>query len=138
MTQAELLRIVRKARKTALFTWHDARWWVGPLPRRETLCIERDSKGFDWRGREGHEDHEDPGHGFMSVKDAAKHLRGDEVIRLQCWGTGNISGNSHNSELLDIWHLDLKTAAKVEIMPTGRINNNIGNPTTTGVLPHAR
>lgn len=138
MTQDALLKIVRKARKTALFRWHDARWWVEPLPRKETLYVERDSQGFDWRGREDLEDHEDPGHEFMSVEAAAQHLKGDEIIRLQCWGTGNISGNRDNSELLDIWHLDLSTGEKIEVAPDGRPNNNIGNPTTTGVLPHAR
>jgi len=132
MTQAALLRIVRAARKGMIFRRMSYGWDIDDLPRRETIRVECDENGcFDYRGRE---DYEGPYEEFMSVEAAAKHLQGDEVIRLQLWGHPFAGGGRGNNELLDIAHLDLITGQKIEVQPPNDSKVPIGR-TTTGVLP---
>ncbi len=125
MTKAALLRIVRQARKTAMFRWSNGIGWETlPLPRNEQLLVEEDDLGIDYRGREDDDDYE--WFNIMTVPSSAHKLTGDEVLRIQCW---------QRDTLRDVWHLDLRTGEKVEVAPGYRPRTNVENPTTTGVLP---
>ena len=127
--------MIREVRRHGLWTFIDRDYWrtrpgavvCGLWVTRtleDRLLVEYTDLGFDYRGREAEPDDDDLEELHCSIDEAASRLRGDEVIRLTCW--------SRTGELLEIFHVDLRTGLKLERPPT-EIGRS-GHWTTVGVL----